>query len=461
MTTIQREGPFLYLGTFNAEQFWRESQLCKLPTVPDKQADAIVGVMDELGFVFCNSSDDVVLTRLPLDSAHQNYLRGLGFAFLNNELSLVEQENENAKGLGANQSICRLLTETANQRYFQALLSAISCVSPYAIGPFTDSFCQSYKLRNPGPDIDIVKKVNSKLFSHQLAKQLFEETVGEIVYSANVLETTGRHLLEHSPFLIKDEFGVSGKGNMLISSERMLRRIVKHIAKQEKAGKQTRFLLEPFLDKQIDFSCQFAIGATGETHIVSIQQMQNAGFAFWGIQTAEPALLESLNRAGYFEQVEAIATALYQAGYYGPVCLDSMRLKDGTIVPVVEINARQSMGLVNHYVDRFLAHFSVQGNLRFFSLGLTRHVPFAELLSQMAQADILFGKDKPHGILPLTANTLNVNWRFNRVQNNNKNTNTRKGRLYFSLVSDSEEDRERTLHKMDRVFDALGIRKFR
>ncbi|MDF5710781.1 MAG: hypothetical protein PUP90_24695 [Nostoc sp. S4] len=452
---MQIGSPCLYLGSFNAEQFWREADISSLPAIADPQADKIVSIMDELQFIFCNSTDDVLITRLPMDSSYKDYLWELGFCFSYNQFPLIEltsgEEKRSPKG------ICELLLNTENDDYYQDLLTPISRLSPYSIEPFTKKLCQQYGLQCPDLDIEIVKKVNSKLFSHQLAKHLFADTMGEIVYRASDLDAVGQRFLQSSPFLIKDEFGVSGKGNLLISSKQILQRIVTYISKQEREGKHTRFLLEPLLNKQTDFSCQFEIDATGETKILSIQKMQNSGFAFSGIQTAESSFQEFLDRSGYFEQVEAIAAQLHRVGYLGSICLDSMLLQSRKIVPVVEINARKSMGSINHYIDRFLAQFSAQSSLMFFSLGLSHHVVFSEILQRMQQAEILFLKDKPSGILPLASNTLNVNWQLHKASPNPKRTY--KGRLYGSVVSNNDEEKERILNTMDNIFADLDIQR--
>jgi hypothetical protein len=450
------DAPCVYLGSFNSEQFWREAHTSQLPAIADQQADAIVSVMDEIQFVFCNSPHDLLVTRLPMDVSYKDYLWELGFSFSHNEFPLMEKTSESGKR--SPKGICELLLDARNDGYYQDLLAPLSTLSSYSIEPFTERLCQHYGLQGIGLDIEIVKKVNSKLFSHQLAKQLFPDTVGEIIYSASDLDAVGHRLLESSPFLIKDEFGVSGKGNLLISSLQILQRIVTYISKQERDGKDTRFLLEPLLNKKTDFSCQFEIDATGKTKILSIQKMQNSGFAFSSIQTAESSFPDFLDKSGYFGQVEAIASELHQVGYFGPVCLDSMLLEDGKIVPVVEINARKSMGLINHHIDRFLAQFSTHGSLMFFSLGLSRHVEFSELLQRMEQAEILFLKDRPRGILPLASNAFNVNWELHKASANQ--ARTYKGRFYGSVVSDNDEEEERILNRMGNIFADIDIQRF-
>jgi hypothetical protein len=238
--------PSLYLGSFNSEQLWREPDISQLPAIADPQADAIVSVMDELQVVFCNSPQHVLITRMPMDPCYKDYVGSLGFSFSHNQLPLVETE----LAARSRRGICELLLSASRNSGYQDLLTPLSLLSPYSVEPFTEKLCQHYRLQGPNLDIEIVKKVNSKIFSHQLAKQFFPTTVGEIVRSASDLQEIGDRLLQSSPFLIKDEFGVSGKGNLLIDSSQVLQRIVAYIAKQEREGKRTQFLLEPLLDKQ-------------------------------------------------------------------------------------------------------------------------------------------------------------------------------------------------------------------
>ena len=175
----------LYLGTFNSEQFWRDHKISRLPTITDLQSDTIVTIMDELKFVFCDSDEDLVITHLPMDDAHKNYLWNLGFSFRNNEFPLIEDNNR--EELYHDKGIEQRLIETDKYEYFKGLISPLSKFNPYSILPLTEAFCVHYNLQNSHPNFDIVKKVNSKVFSHQLAKKLFEDKQGEIVYSAREL----------------------------------------------------------------------------------------------------------------------------------------------------------------------------------------------------------------------------------------------------------------------------------
>jgi hypothetical protein len=445
--------PTLYLGDFDSERFWRDPGASQLPSIPQAQDDAIVAAMDELQFVFCEDPEDVLITRLPMDLAHKEYLADIGITFPSNELPVRGRQCE--KPLEYDKSICQLLAESPERAYFRKLLPPLSKLSAHSAVPFTDNMCSVYRLLDPSSDYEIVRKVNSKAFSHGLSKRLFENRFGETVNSAQELDTRGRTWLQSSSVLIKEEFGVSGKGSLLIKSEYVLERIVKYLAEQEEREKKTRLVIEPLLDKDVDFSCQFEIDVRGRVTMSSIQQMQNSGFAFSGIRTADEGFREKLEASGYYGQVAAVAAELYREGYSGPVCLDSMILRSGEIVPVVEINARKSMGLINQYVDKFLSRFSAHGAMKFLSLGLPRDIGMNEVLGKMRRERILFLKEKPNGILPLSANTLNANLRS--VEQRRSGV-VHRGRLYVSVVSESAEQEEGFLSAMRSSLGDLGIR---
>ena len=74
----------------------------------------------------------------------------------------------------------------------------------------------------------------------------------------------------------------------------------------------------------------------------------------------------------------------------------------------------------------------------------------------MKQENILFMKERPKGILPLSANSLNVNYKLNQ----DKNYQTYKGRFYVTIVSNCGEKKMFFIKKMKEIFTELGIQQF-
>jgi hypothetical protein len=110
-----------------------------------------------------------------------------------------------------------------------------------------------------------------------------------------------------------------------------------------------------------------------------------------------------------------------------------MVLQDGAVIPVVEINARQSMGLINHHLDQFFSSDQLPSRLGCLSLGYPGPLRFAELLEKLEGAGLLFTRKQPCGIMPLSANTLMVN--LNGPEQPGSPARLRKGRFYFSILA--------------------------
>jgi hypothetical protein len=414
----------LFLGTFDAEAYWRDPELARLPALPDPATDAIVAAMDELLFPCCRACD-LLLTRFPMNPGFKAYLERLEFRFDHNQTPLETQKAHSA------QTVFGLLCNPPQSRW-RELLAGVAGIEPYAVLPDTEEFCHKFAIPCAGPAPDAVIKVNSKVYSHTLARDLGFKNYGIIVNSSRELEKEGLNYLKNSPFLVKDPFGVSGKGNLLIQNGNVWRRIIIHLAAQENKGRRVVMLLEPFLKKELDFSCQMRIAPDGRVRILSLQKMINQQLAYQGSTRLEPERVAALERLGYFQQMESVAAQIYRDGYFGDVGVDSMWLHDGTLALVVEINARKSMGLINHHLDQFLGRYGSQGSLSFLTLGYPGLFHFEQFLAKMEEEQLLFSPGRPRGILPLSANTLTAN--LNR-EDTAAPFRIGKGRFYFAIAA--------------------------
>ncbi|WP_341281897.1 hypothetical protein [Paenibacillus sp. FSL H8-0537] len=431
----------IHCGAFDAETLWRDETLAKLPSLPDPQAKAIVGAMDELLFLFCESSD-VLLTRNPVAPAQLRYLSSIGLTFRTSDEPL-----EANSGAREENPFQQMLNKGAVHKY-KELLPPGGFVEPFAVLDGLQELSSLYRLGGRYPDMDTIRHVNSKLYSTELRESLGYGPPTRIVRNHMELRRTAEAMLGAGPVLIKDTFGVSGKGNLLIQSLATLERIAGYVAAQEQKAKSALFLLEPLLDKEIDFSCQFHIDADGGYELISVQQVMNAEFAYQGTFSASEELIEKLEREDYFKLMQKTADLLYESGYYGHVCVDSMLLADGGLVPIVEINARKSMSLIKKRLDDYLAEFSLQGNLTYLSVICNGIVEYADLLASMEREGLLFRPDRGEGILPLSAGTFTIN---------QADGLKRKGRLYLSAAAGRIERCSELLARMRILLKTSGI----
>ena len=434
----------MHLGAFDAEASWRDPDLARLPALQDPDSRRIVSSMDELLFAGCRPGD-LLLTRQAMDEAFVHYLEMLGFSFLHNRVSL--------DGEGRQGSIFDLLL-CSPPRGVLALLAGAEEVSPYAIVTNTGIFAQRYCPAWSGPELPSVIRVNSKTWSHQVAAELNLKRCGCQVKGAAELLHEGKRFLGEGKIVLKDPFGVSGRGSLVVESERVLASIAAFLAAQERSGKRVSLLIEPLLAKSLDFSCHLRIDREGRVQFLGVQQMLNRGLAFGGSCRLAGEHTDALWESRYFQEMEAVSARLFKDGYWGDVCVDSMWLQDGSVVPVVEVNARKSMGLINQRLD---AHFGSQGRssyLSFFSVGRAKALPFCELLEHLESDGLLCTVNRPCGIMPLSAATLPAGPEPTDAPR--PAPRMCRGRFYFSILAPAE-DREAFREKLSSSLKQSGF----
>lgn len=440
----------LYMGDLDSEKYWNDGNLAKLPAFEDNSSIGIIHSMDELLFPFCNKEEDVLVTRFAFDKVLKEYLNAVGFKFRCNRCDYHTGQDDTQK------TIFEIISEDESKlRNFFDNAKDCTYFSPYSIIPYAGILKDKVQFENSIPAFEAVKKVNSKEYSTILSKKLGFGSHSDVVYSSGELVKRGRELLEKGNFLIKEIFGVSGKGNLLINSTKLLERIVKYIEASEAKGKTCTFVIEEFLDRELDFSCGFFIREDGTKEIAGIQKILNHQFNYGGSEAAEEDFVNFLYDKGYFETIEIISKELYKDGYFGEVCVDSMLLKSGDIVPVIEINARKSMGFVNNRIDSHLSKHGLKGNLMNINLGIPFDLKFEDILERLKGNDILYIEGRECGILPVSSNTLFINRKLSGSKTENQ---IYKGRMYLSVISKDAYDKERLINGLVCALEELSCK---
>ncbi len=462
------EAAVLHMGTFEAELHWREHNLATLPSLPDKESERIVTAMDELLFAFCKQGD-LLLTRYAMDSAQRDYTSALGFdfstaqsdleQFVSADFATVTQPQRTGGQLlqqsrTAEQhpmSVFRLLYEHGQTVANQLPLTG-AILSPFAWVPYISESSQRFGIQARQPQLEVVRKVNTKHYSALMKERLELANPGVLVSSSEELEQVGLHLLQEGSFMIKDNYGVSGKGNLHIESPSMLQRIVNSIRKQEQKGRNVQFVLERYSNKERDFSCQFHITEQGDIDILSVQWLANSQFAYRESLSPDIQFMDRLESSAYFDTMMDIGRLLYQDGYFGHVCIDSMTLVDGTIEPMVEINARKSMSLIKNSMDRYLRQYGLVGNMTNYTVSHDGSLTHEELLIELEHRGLLFLPERGGGILPMTSAAWTVNHRHAAAGSKHK------GRLYLSAVASDEAGKRELLDQLEQLLEQRDIR---
>lgn len=412
----------LIVGDFEGERFWQDDRIVRLPNISSTESKNIVLAMDELQAIFSSTDSNInsyLFTRFKMNATHRDYLHGIGFKFNN-----VYCSDNN--GFNYNKSSYKCLYEENNGKEEIKGLN----LDPFVMNEYADDIKRKLLCKGEFPSHKIVKEVNSKKYSSIMRERIGCNNIAKYASSADEIE---KIVLENNKnnlkSILKENYGVSGKGNICVEYGTISKRIVEQIRLKERKGQLVDFIVEPLLDKYYDFSCQFYIDKFGAIEIKSTQKVLNNGLSYGGSVSIESDILKLLDRKQYYKKIEDIGKQMYSDGYIGDVCIDSMILRNGNIVEIVEINARKSMSLLKHYMDIFLQKYYLQGMLAQFDfIGGFEQIDYEKLLSGLDAIGLLFTSKNNKGIIILSERTMFIN---------KKADNKYRGRVYCVICADS------------------------
>ena len=200
---------------------------------------------------------------------------------------------------------------------------------------------------------EVVARVNSKLWSHALEVELGIAQRGSATAStfSELKEAVARACPgDDDKWVIKSPFGFAARERVLGRSSSIAEAQAKWCLKRLAKGEMLIF--QPWLEVVREYSVVLEIAPDGavEIHGISDLQTNGAGTGTGYIIGRPP----SLPRAKELERIARIVCErLFKEGYYGPVGIDALDHKGG-LHPLLEINARYTMGFVALAVERAL-----------------------------------------------------------------------------------------------------------
>jgi hypothetical protein len=409
----------VHFGSFDAELAWRPGGLATLPAAPVTANRGAAG-MDELLVAGCRV-DDVLLTAAPTSPALTDALAAAGFGC---RRFVVPGPPDHA----------------VEERLASTELTGLPDLSgwaaaEFAVVPETLTAIRRLGLHATRPAVGVVAEVNSKVWSNELARRLGLPGTGELARSPEQLRTLVERFGTGS-VVVKDPYGVSGRGALRITTRRILDTVVRYLTAQVARGLAVELLVQPFLDVAVDFSAHFVVGESASMTWLGVQAVDNHEFAYRGSGPVNQGLIARLDADRHQGRMAEVAAALYQAGYTGPVCVDGMLLRDGTVVPVLEINARRSMGLLNLRMDDAVRRRDLRSWLRCRGVSVSgEHAddPAERLVDQLDAGGLLYSGQRA-AVLPLASGTLD----------------RPRGRLFYAVFATDEE-------QMRSIEDALTV----
>ncbi|MBT3073218.1 MULTISPECIES: ATP-grasp domain-containing protein [Streptomyces] len=431
--------PLVLLGNFEVEEEWARDEP-GLPRVAFTAGSAVVHRMDAFTLLLAGKNDHVVLKAAP-DPDHLGHLEELGL-----DLPRVHTVSGGDPG----QTVTRdALTDPALQEALRAL-GPDARIVPHGTSVREEELSGLTGLPLGTPPAALCKAVNSKVYSRAVAeatglRQATGWSCGNLTELDAAFEEARFLLRVGRRVVVKDAFGVSGKGISVLDDERRLDTLRRMIDRRAARSGDDRVVLvvEEWVDKTADLNYQFTLGRDGSVHFDFVKEAITEDGVHKGHRF--PARLTTLQLDAVRHAVEVLGRRLAADGYFGVVGVDAMTDPQGGLYPVVEINARHNMST---YQTRLQERFLGPGShalARHYPVRLRTPLAFGRLRSLLGE--LLFTGS---GSGLLVGNFATVNAAAT------ENGTPYEGRLHGLLIGDSPRSLERTDEAITARLAALG-----
>lgn len=197
-----------------------------------------------------------------------------------------------------------------------------------------------------GPPARLSVELNSKIATRKLCEEIgFPVSDGKICEGLDAIrracaELEGRH--PGARLVVKTAYGSSGKALFHIHRGADLETLLGYLARQiSRGGGQPVVTVERWHQVERHLTAQLWLGVT-DCKILAMTEQRITDAGVYRGSRLHPDLPESLTVA-YTERLQLLGKALHSRGYKGFIGVDSILDEDGTLIPVIEINARLTM----------------------------------------------------------------------------------------------------------------------
>jgi hypothetical protein len=225
--------------------------------------------------------------------------------------------------------------------------------TPWGWTPSAIALGERVGARVPNISIETVRRVNSKLWSHALEQELGVAMTGAAVADDfdELREAVARACpQDDDKWVIKSPFGFAARERVLGRGARLEGAQATWARRQLARG--ATLIFQPWLERVREYGVTIQIESDGRIRVVGISDLQTngagTGTGYLLGRKVEP------HRASELERIaRTVGARLFAEGYAGPAGVDAVEHARG-LHPILEINARYTMGFVALAVERAL-----------------------------------------------------------------------------------------------------------
>jgi carbamoylphosphate synthase large subunit len=420
--------PLVLLGNFEVEDQWAQGEF-GLPRLAVKASRAIANRMDELALLLGGADDYVVLKTAP-DEAYVSYLRELKIA-LPTVLTPRTQDPQRTVTEDA-------LADPGLAAELGQLTASQARLWPHGVSGPEEQLAELTGLALGTPTAAVCKKVNSKIYSRMVADEVgLRQPAGwpcRTMAELSAATEQGRAwLAQGRTVVVKDAYGVSGKGVMVVRDERTLDHVHRMIARRAaRSGRDdVALVVEEWVAKDIDLNYQFTVGRDGGVRFDFVKEALTENGVHQGHRM--PAALTAKQLAELHAAAQLLGSRLASDRYFGVVGVDALVDPDGGLYPVIEINARNNMSTYQERLRSIFIGAEATALAMQYPMQLRRPMSFSALRGLLD--DLLFQPAGKTGLLINNFATVNAD----AHRPDRSHGASFDGRLYGIVIADSRE----------------------
>ncbi|MEO3930171.1 hypothetical protein ABGB07_40935 [Micromonosporaceae bacterium B7E4] len=401
--TRSPDNQLVLIGNFEVEDRWGADEP-GVPRLSPRRSRAVENRMDEFALLLAGPDDLVVLKQAP-DPGYLHYLRDLGVDLP----SVCVPSRQDPEDI--------VTDDVLNDARFVKELSTVARPGahlwPHGVSEAEERLAALSGLPLAAPPASVCKRVNSKIYSRHTADALgLRQPEGVACASveefAEATAVARRWLAAGERCAVKDAYGVSGKGIVVVDDERRLDQIHRMIVRRAERAGQRRLgvVLERWVAKAADLNYQFTVGRAGGVRLDFVREAITEDGVHIGHRI--PSTLTGAQMAQVEETAQLLGGQLAADGYFGLAGVDALVDPDGGIFPVIEINARNNMST---YQERIRERFLPAGTCGLatrYPVRLARPMPFDGLRALLG--GLLLRGPGDEGLLVNNFATVNAGW---------------------------------------------------
>lgn len=322
-------------GSQDAERAWDPAARHVFPELPGGNSGTVLASADELLLLSARSADEVLCSRRPPDAL----LRRLGDLGCAARATAVPGD----PGIPVERRIADGALTPGHARGRTAV--------PYAVVTDTAEAVRALGAADATVPLAVAAHVNSKMWSNGFCRS--RGLAGAAAVARTEAELHAAAAAVEGPLVLKSPYGVAGRGAAVVRNRRQLvvfaRRLAALAALAESGtpgeAEGDGLLVQPLYRRALDFSAHLDVRHDGTVVLAGFRGMTNRGLTFSSSDGLAPEDRRRLeDDEAYGSVLWDLGRELFRAGYHGPVSVDGLITEDGMLVPVLDVNARLSLG---------------------------------------------------------------------------------------------------------------------